>query len=171
MWSPAASISDNSIANPLAFPTTNTTYNVTVTDSNGCTTADSIVVTVNDTLLANATATVMNDGKAVRLTGSATGGNSNFNYTWEGLGNSSSYVVIPWGEMTYHLQVMDSNGCIGTDTITINLGKPTCNCNAEPQVYYRYVPYWCEVGKWLFCYRYNPKMQKPPTTFPRDRIP
>ncbi len=45
-WSPTTGLNDTSIANPTASPTLNTTYNVTVTDSNGCTDSDDVTVTV-----------------------------------------------------------------------------------------------------------------------------
>jgi len=46
-WSPAGSLNNASIANPVATPITNTTYSVTVTDGNGDTGTDDIIVLVN----------------------------------------------------------------------------------------------------------------------------
>jgi len=45
-WSPATGLSNPNIANPLAKPTVNTTYDVTATDANGCTATDSVTVFV-----------------------------------------------------------------------------------------------------------------------------
>ncbi len=45
-WSPAISLSNASIPNPLAFPMVNTTYSVTVTDQNSDSGTDDIIVTV-----------------------------------------------------------------------------------------------------------------------------
>ena len=45
-WSPTTGLNDTSIANPTASPAVNTTYNVTVIDSNGCTDSDFMTVTV-----------------------------------------------------------------------------------------------------------------------------
>ncbi|MBI1225950.1 MAG: HYR domain-containing protein, partial [Bacteroidetes bacterium] len=45
-WSPAASLNNATIANPIASPTATTTYTVTVTDGNNCTATDTVVVTV-----------------------------------------------------------------------------------------------------------------------------
>jgi photosystem II stability/assembly factor-like uncharacterized protein len=45
-WTPGYSLSDNSIQNPRAFPTVTTTYTVTVTDTNNCTNADQVTVSV-----------------------------------------------------------------------------------------------------------------------------
>ncbi|MBU0567281.1 choice-of-anchor D domain-containing protein [bacterium] len=46
-WSPTTGLSNLNIANPNACPTTTATYTLTVTDSNGCTDDDQVVVTVN----------------------------------------------------------------------------------------------------------------------------
>jgi gliding motility-associated-like protein len=45
-WSPAATLSDATIANPVAQPTETTTYTVTATTKEGCTFTDEVVVTV-----------------------------------------------------------------------------------------------------------------------------
>ncbi|HWB63358.1 MAG TPA: PKD domain-containing protein [Chitinophagales bacterium] len=45
-WTPAASLSNANVANPLASPTTNTVYVVTATNIHGCSSYDSAVVTV-----------------------------------------------------------------------------------------------------------------------------
>jgi len=45
-WSPSASLNNNSIPNPVATPTTNTTYYITVTDNNTCTKKDSINISI-----------------------------------------------------------------------------------------------------------------------------
>ena len=45
-WTPTTGLNDTSIANPNASPAVNTTYTVTVTDSNGCTDSDDVTVTV-----------------------------------------------------------------------------------------------------------------------------
>ena len=50
-WSPATGLSNPNIANPLAKPSVNTTYDVTATDANGCTATDSVTVYVLDPAL------------------------------------------------------------------------------------------------------------------------
>ena len=62
-WSPAEGLSDPSVANPIASPSSNTTYTVTVTDSKECTASDSVEVTVNEppTITCSGNITVNND--------------------------------------------------------------------------------------------------------------
>ncbi|HOI01138.1 MAG TPA: T9SS type A sorting domain-containing protein, partial [Bacteroidales bacterium] len=45
-WSPATSVNNATLPNPLAFPVVNTTYSVTVTDQNSDSGTDDIIVTV-----------------------------------------------------------------------------------------------------------------------------
>ena len=46
-WTPSAGLGSSSIANPVASPTTTTTYTVTATDANGCTGSASVTIVVN----------------------------------------------------------------------------------------------------------------------------
>ena len=47
-WSPAAGLNNPNISNPVATPLSSTTYNVTVSNADGCFDNDSIKITVND---------------------------------------------------------------------------------------------------------------------------
>lgn len=47
-WSPATGLNNANIANPIATPTSNTTYTVTVTNANGCSVTSSISICVLD---------------------------------------------------------------------------------------------------------------------------
>ncbi|MFN8395427.1 MAG: T9SS type A sorting domain-containing protein [Bacteroidia bacterium] len=46
-WSPGTNLNNAQIGNPIAFPSTSTTYILTVTDSLGCTDFDSVEVVVD----------------------------------------------------------------------------------------------------------------------------
>ena len=48
LWSPNVYLSQNDIANPITTPSTTITYIVTVTDINGCSNNDTIVISVNE---------------------------------------------------------------------------------------------------------------------------
>ncbi len=45
-WSPANSLSNPNLPNPVANPSTSTTYTVTVTDANGCLDTDDVFIEV-----------------------------------------------------------------------------------------------------------------------------
>ena len=47
-WSPANGLTDPNIINPVASPTTTTTYTVTATDSQGCTDQDEVTIEISD---------------------------------------------------------------------------------------------------------------------------
>lgn len=46
-WSPTATLNNSSASNPLSSPTVNTTYNLTVTDSKGCSATDNVQVNIS----------------------------------------------------------------------------------------------------------------------------
>ncbi len=50
LWSPTSSLNNSGISNPLASPTTTTTYTVIVTDVNSCTATDDVKITVIESL-------------------------------------------------------------------------------------------------------------------------
>ena len=45
-WTPITGLSSSTVANPIASPASTTTYTVTVTDANGCSGSDSMMVTI-----------------------------------------------------------------------------------------------------------------------------
>ncbi|MBI4932201.1 MAG: PKD domain-containing protein [Bacteroidetes bacterium] len=47
LWSPANGLSSTNISNPVASPASTTTYSLTVTDANGCSNSDAVMVTIN----------------------------------------------------------------------------------------------------------------------------
>ncbi len=102
-WSPATGLSNANIANPLASPTVTTTYTVTVTDANGCTDTDDIVITVNDlpevTAITNVDATCGLDNGEITIDFSDVSSISQIEFsldgglTWETAINDNSGMV------------------------------------------------------------------------------
>ncbi|MFZ5552225.1 MAG: gliding motility-associated C-terminal domain-containing protein, partial [Bacteroidota bacterium] len=95
-------------------------YTVTVTDSNGCSQAQ----TVNITSLGGpaATASVNSNvlcfgGSTGSASASATGGTSPYTYLWSNGQTSSSAVNLAAG--SYSVTVTDANGCASSQTVTI----------------------------------------------------
>ncbi len=122
-WSPAATLSAANIANPVATPTVTTTYNVTVTDANGCINKGSTTITVNPLpVVVMSPAAAICIGQSSQL--SATGGVS---FIWSPAGSLdnatlSNPTASPTATTTYSVTVTDANGCIntGSTTITVN---------------------------------------------------
>ncbi len=127
-WSPAGSLSDASIANPVASPAVTTTYTVTVTSSHGCSSTDDVTVTVEPAPVADAgTDTVIGAcaGQSVTLDATASTGNG-LSYSWSpaaGLNDNAiaNPVATPASTTTYTLTITDDNGCTSTDQVTVTV--------------------------------------------------
>jgi gliding motility-associated-like protein len=146
-WSPVADLSNPSIANPKAYPQNTTTYSVTVTDNNGCSAIDGIVLTVNPFLVVSAGSDqVLCLGQNFNI--QASGG---LNYSWSpstGLSatNISNPVANPVVTTSYTVTASDANGCSNTDDITItvnpvptsdfSLTSPVCVGQSTSQITY-----------------------------------
>lgn len=122
-------------------------YNVTltVTSEDGCEDSHSEVVTIAEGINANAGEDqVIPYGTATTITGSATGGSSNYSYQWE----PSEFVVNPnsasslttnlYDEYTFTFTVNDSESeCYGQSTVEVTLlGGPL---RADPEASLPYV--------------------------------
>ncbi len=136
LWSPATGLSDPTVADPLAFPTVTTTYAVIVTDSLGCSTVDSVTVTVNQPPVVDAGAdTLFCPGTTVTLGGSPTGP-AGSQYIWTpSTGLSDAFVANPVATaadtITYIVAVLDTNGCAAADAVTL-FELPVPNVDAGP---------------------------------------
>ena len=130
-WSPNYNISDTSIANPTVYNTINTTYYVTVTNSNNCINYDSININVDT--LPNVNASANNNpicfGESTLLLG--TGAVTYYWYPAENLTDSSTAFPIanPNVTTTFNLIGTDGNGCENHDSVLVNV-LPLPNANA-----------------------------------------
>jgi hypothetical protein len=98
------------------------TYSVTVTDSNGCTTSCSAMLTVNPTpscTVVPASAAVCAGGAQI-FTATPSGGTPGYTFLWNTGATTSNITVGTAG--TYSVTVTDSNGCTTTcsATLTVN---------------------------------------------------
>ncbi len=111
-WSPAGSLSDPSIANPVASPIKNTIYYVLVTGANNCTAKDSVNISIRPAIIFTVSppdTTCTN--KSVQL--SASGGDS---YLW-----SPATMVSNAG-------IANPLSATGTDVVyTVLIKDKTCN--------------------------------------------
>ncbi|NVO04087.1 MAG: gliding motility-associated C-terminal domain-containing protein, partial [Bacteroidetes bacterium] len=125
-WTPATGLNASNIANPIASPDLTTTYIVAVSNAQGCIASDTMVLTVHPLPIVNAGKdTVICFGNSVVLNASATG---TLTYVWtpsDSLSNDSIFnpIANPTTSITYLISVIDSNGCVGTDNISIGV-KP-----------------------------------------------
>lgn len=124
VWTPATGLSDPTIADPIAMPTSTTTYTVLITGANGCSVTQSVTVTVTNLPFANAGADVeVCAGAAVQL--QATGGIS---YSWSpatGLNNPNvaNPIASPTETTVYTVTVSNQSGCLSTSQATVTV-KP-----------------------------------------------
>ena len=117
LWSNSI-VTPNNNVNPIV----STTYTVTVTDNNGCTAFDSVIVNVNPLPVVSAG----NDIEICFATSTpltATGGVS---YLWsptQGLSasNIANPVASPTVTTTYIVLATDANGCTNTDNVVVQV--------------------------------------------------
>lgn len=122
----------NYLWNPSGATTQNATglsagaYSVVVTDANGCTQSDVANVgniggpTVSASTVQQVSCNGGSDGSA---TVSVSSGNAPFAYTWAPAGGTLATATgLPAG--SYSVTVMDANGCISTDNVTITEPSP-----------------------------------------------
>lgn len=134
LWAPGNSLSSTNIANPVATPTTTTTYTLQVTDANGCSNTDQLTVTVLPLPVANAGNDIaVCEGDPTTL--NASGGTQ---YQWSpsaGLSctNCASPTLVPQQNTTYTVQVTDAFGCQDTDTVRVTVTPlPATTVSAQP---------------------------------------
>jgi PKD repeat protein len=121
-WSPATGLSCTTCKDPIASPTTTTTYRITVTSPAGCRAVDSVKVSVVPSPAAEA-----GPDRSLCLEESAVlGGSGNGSYQWSpatGLSctNCRNPIASPTTTTVYHLTVTSSNGCQSSDSTTVHV--------------------------------------------------
>jgi hypothetical protein len=119
-WSPGAGLSDSTIANPIATPDSTTLYVVTISDTAGCSSTDSILITVLPHGVAGPDVSVCK-GDSAQL--SASGGLS---YSWSPtIWLSNPLIPDPicnaQTTTTYTVTITNPNDCVTTDELTVNV--------------------------------------------------
>jgi gliding motility-associated-like protein len=127
-WSPSATLSSNSVFNPLATPQQTTTYSLSVIDANGCSSLvqDQVLVNVTPPIVVttNPKDTVVFDGDQFQLLASSAA----TNYSWTpGTGLNNPNIPNPLLTVTtdiiFTVVASTSAGCTGTNTVTIKVFK------------------------------------------------
>lgn len=95
------------------------TYNLTVTDSNGCVKNLSVVITQSTEIIIAYTTTPITcyGANNASLTATISGGNGPYQYQWNNLATTLNQTNLSAG--TYIITVTDNVGCIKTQTIII----------------------------------------------------
>jgi hypothetical protein len=99
-------------------------YVLTVTHpQNGCTRSDSVTVNYVNTLTVTASAdTTICPGSGAVLTAAPVGGTPAFTIAWNNNGGSGSPVTVyPADTLTYIVTINDNAGCVGSDTVRVNV--------------------------------------------------
>lgn len=91
-WSPSAGLSCTSCADPIASPTSTTTYTVTATDANGCMATDEITITV---------LTALTIGIPNAFSPNNDGLNDNFQVFTAGMTSYHIRVFNRWGQVVF----------------------------------------------------------------------
>ncbi|MBC7411106.1 MAG: gliding motility-associated C-terminal domain-containing protein, partial [Bacteroidia bacterium] len=115
-WLPTTYLTNANSATPIAQPTANITYVVTV-NKLGCTTTDTVTIAVltNTTTVIIVGKNTICKGDSVLLVGNA----PHANYAWNTTANTPTIYVKNTGN--YWLNTIDANGCKGSDTVLINV--------------------------------------------------
>ena len=144
-WNPATGLSASNIADPVASPTSTTTYTVTATNACG-TDNESFDINVLVSPTANLTPNDLscNGDNSGSINTNIVGGTPGFTYSWTpAVGVSPNITNLSAG--TYTLIVTDQNNC--TDTVSASITEPplltisiagqndpTCNGGADGNV-------------------------------------
>jgi gliding motility-associated-like protein len=121
-WNPSSSLSNSNIANPYAYPTSTTVYDVTITDTL-CNISEAHTTTVAVNQLPVLTTSKSNDvdcstaNSQLNVTGAT-------QYAWAPSGtlNNSRIpnpIASPFTTTTYIVSGKDGNGCNNTDSVTV----------------------------------------------------
>ncbi|MEL7251210.1 MAG: PKD domain-containing protein [Bacteroidota bacterium] len=124
-WSPGQTLSDSTAANPIASPSENTVYSVTVTDAAGnCQISKSVLVAITDPILYDLSPDVTTCETSVQIFAESA---QDLDYVWASdseftqlLGTGETQLVNPEGMTVYYVQLTDENGCVEVDSIVVD---------------------------------------------------
>ncbi|SHN23760.1 PKD domain-containing protein [Chitinophaga sp. CF418] len=133
-WTPALGLSNPQAPDPVAAPEVSTTYQVSVTDANGCTNTDNVSIRVAQPFTILATPdTILCLGYVLPLWVS---GADHYAWKGEGLDNVNSpyphATINAAGNYTYEVTGYDADGCFTHDTSLIVGVHPSPTIDAGP---------------------------------------
>jgi gliding motility-associated-like protein len=131
-WSPATGLSNSTISNPVASPSTTTTYTVTVSNGPGCFATATVDITVSPSIVpaissfADVTCFGLNNGSA---TVNVAGGTGPYTYLWNDPAAQTTSTASGLAGGSYTVTVTDAAGC--TQTTTASIFEPTALTAAQ----------------------------------------
>ncbi|MBK7384978.1 MAG: gliding motility-associated C-terminal domain-containing protein [Flavobacteriales bacterium] len=134
-WSPTNDLSDPAAADPIATPTSTTTYVVTITNADQCIGIDSLVVTVNTVANAGDDALAVSCGSGVLFTladslgGSPDAGGQWFTSTFSAHGDLFDPSSDQSG--TYYYIAGGSTACPDTAALQVSITNPDINITGD----------------------------------------
>jgi hypothetical protein len=135
-WSPTVGLDNPTAQNPIASPTVNTQYTVTVTDDNGSQAQASVSIAVGMGVQVSATPGTIDPGQTSSLIALAQGGVPPYTYAWSPAASLDSATIpfpnaSPAHSTTYTVVVNDSAGgsAAGSVSVVVNL---VVSANASP---------------------------------------
>ena len=139
-WTPSTGLSNDTIPNPVVSVTANTTYYLTVTKSDNCSTNGQITVSMSP-LIATATVdkTIVCNGTAQLSATTNYTGTSPLHYKWTpSTGLSNDTIANPTATVNtttvYSVAVNSDSGCSATKNVTVTVNNMTANAGADKSV-------------------------------------
>ncbi len=122
-WTPSTGLNNASIANPVATPTVQTKYTVTINDGIGCVRNDSVRIYINPlpTVTISPSSTICPATSKTLTAGGAV------SYTWSpsaslSSANGFSVIASPSSTTIYTVTGKNAGGCIKSATVQITMG-------------------------------------------------
>jgi len=122
VWTPAFTLNNPDISNPIATPSATTTYYVTVTNTAGCSKMDSIKISTSaPPVISKSNDLSICKNTSVQLF--ASGGSTYFWSPASSLNNAGipNPVATPAAATTYYVTVTNSGGCSKMDSVKIGI--------------------------------------------------
>jgi gliding motility-associated-like protein len=128
-WLPNVSASDFASGIPAG------SYQITVTDGNGCTSVVNVTLTQPPalTITAAAAPAAVCEGTPVTLSATPTGGTPAYTVTWNpGNLSGNNQTITPTQSGAYTADITDANGCTASTVVNITVNPmPTANLSAD----------------------------------------
>ena len=102
------------------------TYSVAITDANGCSVTQTVIIDqppMLDVYVTPSTTTICS-GSSANITATAMGGTPSYMYEWNDGSTTSAIEVTPFSTTNYSLTVTDANGCSASQSVTVEVSAP-----------------------------------------------